>query len=46
MAVKKTSLYIDEELLKKVKFKAYEEGIKANDIYNKAIEEYLKKGEK
>lgn len=42
MAIKKTSLYISDELLKALKVKAIEEDTKVNELVLKAIEKFLK----
>ncbi|MEW9097387.1 MAG: hypothetical protein AB2417_20125 [Clostridiaceae bacterium] len=43
MAVKRTTLYIDEELLKKLKVLAIHEGKKVNDLIIESIENELSK---
>ena len=39
---KKLTTYIEEDLIKKIKIKAIEEGKSVADILNELIEEYLK----
>ena len=41
--MKQTAYWVDENLLKKVKEKAKQEGTTASDITRRALEEYLKK---
>ena len=40
---KKLTTYIEEELIKRIKIKAIEEGKSVADILNELIEEYLNK---
>ena len=40
---KKLTTYIEEDLIKKIKIKAIEEGKSVADILNELIEEYLNK---
>ena len=40
---KKLTTYIEEDLIKRIKIKAIEEGSSVADILNKLLEEYLDK---
>lgn len=46
MAIKKTSLYLDDELLKELKLKAIDLGCSTNDIYLAGISLFLSSDDK